>query len=238
MQQLAVVVKNAVPTSNRHSEMLCSWHACPDSKAATEVNGQLQAWNKAELRLTSFCYMDLPRVKEAVATRVAPTILRRVPSVTSLEPLSQYLGGLMVWCAEVFQVAAMVIEPWTEGVLNSERELPGRLFSVSHCFRSKGVGCWDGKDWRFGHIYRRAHGVTLDLIIDPSWICPGHGWSELRKGHATLGGIFIVESVNEAARTVVGRPVVLGNPASALTAAVLDQHGYPICRRPSGSTAL
>lgn len=182
--------------------------------------------------LSSICYVDLHLLRSIVVGRVDKRFLELVPPVKSLDQLLWDDHRFLYWCVDLLAKASLIVAPVAIKCLDHPDELQGDLLSVCHKFRTQNVGCWRTNDLRVGKIYRRAGGMSLDLVVDPRWVVPGHGHSQLAAGHAAFGGIFLVEAISKDARAIIGRPVILGDPVSLCWAAITGNNGFHVCTTP------
>lgn len=186
--------------------------------------------NGSPLHLSAFCYADIELIKGLAIGRCSRSLLEQMPPVSSLEPLSQWIGGVITWLGDIFQQVDLVAAPWDDGGVQQDDCEEGGLVCVRHAFRTKGVGCWKGKDWRIGEIYRRTGKGGLRMLIDPNWVFPGHGQAKFCSGRTTFGGIVALAGYDNASSTVIARPVVLGDLAFSLSLALCGAPGYRVCR--------
>lgn len=186
--------------------------------------------NGSPLYLSAFCYADIELIKGLAIGRCSRSLLEQIPPVSGLEPLSQWIGGVITWLGEVFQQIDLMATPWDDGEVHQDDCDEGGLVSVRHAFRTKGVGCWKDKDWRIGEIYRHTSKSRLRMLIDPHWVFPGHGQAKFSSGRTTFGGIVALAGCDIASSTVIVRPVVLGDLALSSSLVLCGTPGYQVCR--------
>lgn len=182
------------------------------------------------VNLSTICYVDVQLLSATVVGKANQQLLDLVSPIASLQDVANNYSEVLLSCIEILGSAGLVIPPWRTNYLDRAEHAVGSQFSVCHRFRTKGVGCWRHGDRQAGQIYRTTGGMTLRLLIDPRWVVPGHGHSELGSGNTTMAGIFLIEDVNRVTRTVVGRPMILGDPVYAWAAACWGSAGFEICR--------
>ena len=182
--------------------------------------------------LASICYVDLHLLRSIVVGKVDKQFLGLVPPVEGLDQLPWDDRRVLYWCIDLLAKASLIVAPVDITCLDHPNEFQGDLLSVCHKFRTQNVGCWRTNDLRVGKIYRRAGGMSLDLAVDPRWVVPGHGHSQLAAGHAAFEGIFLVETINRDARAIIGRPVILGDPVSLYWEAITGNKGFHVCNAP------
>lgn len=166
----------------------------------------------------NFFYINLPRVlmlAEVVSCKIDD------PTLFYITDLSTLGGGYIPFIRSV----KLVIEKVHPNVVTldslslTDKDV-GLIVKFDQRFRTKGLGNvltngfsgFSGDLNKDPHVYTDCNGYKLVMPIDPRWLTTTTAGVHLSSGQGVFSGLCIVNSVNEAKRTILCSPLVIGHP--------------------------
>lgn len=181
--------------------------------------------------LHNFYYLNVPRLQVLSALSGASLDLSRYRQVVALHDLGWELGGLMAGFHKLLERVEIMAVPMDEA-LSRCTDIRGWVVSFDDRFRTKNITMPETPEqYRAAvrgdletdpHIYFRANGARVSLVIDPRWITTTTAFVQFRPpaGHGQFAGLGIINAVNNDSMSIT--PLVIGLPSNPFIEALYN----------------